>query len=158
MPVRGVALLSQPPLSQLIRRRRITRTIPAPSRPTATAATAILGPVVASEGFVGVVFEAATTVVELGLVPASVLVVVSAAAGADEAAVAVASRVAASVTGGASSAGGVGSAAGVVGVLEGAGAGAETEVSVVGMLLVDGGVPATVGVSGVLLGLYAAKF
>lgn len=156
MHVRGMALLSQPPLSQLIRRRRITRTIPAPSRPTATAATAILGPVVASEGFVGVVFEAATTVVELGLVLASVLVVVSSVAGADEAAVA--SGVAAPVTGGASSAGGVGSAAGVVGVLEGAGAGAETEVSVVGMLLVDGGVPATVGVSGVLLGLYAAKF
>lgn len=117
----------------------------------------MLGPVVASEGFVGVVLEAATTGVELGLVGAPVLVVVAAVAGADE--VAVVSGVAVSGAGGTSLAGGVDSAAGVVGVFEGAGAGAETEMSVGGMLLVDGAVlPVTVGVSGVLLGLYAAKF
>mgnify|MGYP000946128951 CR=1 FL=1 len=118
----------------------------------------MLGPVVASEGFVGVVLEAATTGVELGLVGAPVLVVVAAVAGADE--VAVVSGVAVSgAADGTSLAGGVDSAAGVVGVFEGAGAGAETEMSVGGMLLVDGAVlPVTVGVSGVLLGLYAAKF
>ena len=81
-------LYLEPQVSQLAWRRRMTRKAPVPSRPAATTATAMLGPVVASAGFVGVVPGAATAGVEDGLagVPVAVVVVVFVAtvvAGAD---------------------------------------------------------------------------
>lgn len=73
-----LVLYLEPQVSQLAWRRRMTRKAPVPSRPAATTATAMLGPVVASAGFVGVVPGAATAGVEDGLagVPVAVVVVV----------------------------------------------------------------------------------
>ena len=61
----------------------MTRRAPEPSRPAAMTATAMLGPVVASAGFVGVVEEpgAATVGVEDGLAGVAVVVVVAGADG-----------------------------------------------------------------------------
>ena len=64
----------------------MTRKEPVPSRPAATTAMAMLGPVVASADFVGVLLGAATAGVEDGLagVPVAVTVsVVAVVAGAD---------------------------------------------------------------------------
>ena len=92
-----------------------------PSRPAATTAKAMLGPVVASAGFVGVVRGSATAGVEDGLagVPVAVTVlVVAVVAGADGV------DVAAAVVGGAAGAEGVVSVVGVDGVASGVGCGA----------------------------------
>jgi len=113
----------------------MTRNAPVPSRPAATTAKAMLGPVVASAGFVGVVRGSATAGVEDGLagVPVAVTVlVVAVVAGADGV------DVAAAVVGGAAGAEGVVSAVGVDGVASGVGCGAW--VSAGGVLFVDGGV------------------
>ena len=156
-PAQRWLVFLKPQFSQLAWRRRMTRKAPVPSRPAATTATAMLGPVVARACFVGVRPEAATAGVEDGLAGVPVLVVVfvvTVVAGADG--IGVASLMAVSVAGGAVwVVGEVVSVAGADGVSEGVGAGAETVVSVVGgMLLVDGGVLlVVVGVSGVLLGL-----
>ena len=115
----------------------MTRTAPEPSRPAATTATAMLGPVVASAGFVGVVRGAATTGVADGLagVPVSVVTVVAGADG-----VGVAAGVAVSAVGVATGAGGVVEVDGVDGVVSGVGVGEGTVLPVGGVLVVDGGV------------------
>ena len=124
-------------LCQLAWRRRMTRTAPAPSRPAATTATAMLGPVVARADFVGVVRGAATAGVADGLagvpvvVTVSVVTVVAGADGVDAGAVV-------SEVGGA--AGAVVSVAGVDGVVSGVGVGLGTVVSVGGLSFVFGGV------------------
>ena len=103
----------------------MTRNAPVPSRPAATTAKAMLGPVVASAGFVGVVRGSATAGVEDGLagVPVAVTVlVVAVVAGADG--VDVAAGVVVSVVGGAAGAEGVVSVVGVDGVASGVGCGA----------------------------------
>ena len=118
-------------LSQLAWRRRMTRKAPVPSRPAAATATAMLGPVVASADFVGVVRGAATAGVEDGLagVPVAVtvsvvalVVVVALVAGADG--VGVAAGAVVSVAGGATGAAGVVSVVGVDDVVSGVGCGA----------------------------------
>ena len=112
-------------LSQLAWRRRMTRKAPVPSRPAAATATAMLGPVVASADFVGVVRGAATAGVEDGLagVPVAVTVsVVALVAGADG--VGVAAGAVVSVAGGATGAAGVVSVVGVDDVVSGVGCGA----------------------------------
>ena len=79
-------VLSEPQLSQPAWRRRMTRKEPVPSRPAATTAMAMLGPVVASADFVGVLLGAATAGVEDGLAGVAVAVtvlVVAVVAGAD---------------------------------------------------------------------------
>ena len=125
-PVRETArVLRSVQLSQLAWRRRMTRNAPVPSRPAATTAKAMLGPVVASAGFVGVVRGSATAGVEDGLagVPVAVTVlVVAVVAGADG--VDVAAGVVVSVVGGAAGAEGVVSVVGVDGVASGVGCGA----------------------------------
>ena len=91
----------------------MTRKAPEPSRPAATAAKAMLGPVVARAGFVGLVRGAAAVGVADGLAGVPVVVTVSVltvVAGAD----------------------------GVDGVVSGVGSG--ERVSAGGVLLVDGGV------------------
>ena len=112
-----------------------------PSRPAATTAKAMLGPVVASAGFVGVVRGSATAGVEDGLagVPVAVTVlVVAVVAGADG--VGVAEGVVVCAVGGATGAGGVVEVVGVDGVVSGVGVGLGTVVSVGGVSVVDGGV------------------
>ena len=115
-------------LSQLAWRRRMTRKAPVPSRPAAATAMAMLGPVVASADFVGVVRGAATAGVEDGLagVPVAVTVLVVAlvvvVAGADG--VGVAAGAVVSVAGGATGAAGVVSVVGVDDVVSGVGCGA----------------------------------
>ena len=106
-----------------------------PSRPAAATATAMLGPVVARAGFVGVVRGAATTGVADGLagVPVSVVTVVAGADGVD-------AGVVVSEVGGAVGAGAVVSVDGVDGVVSGVGVGLGTVVSVGGVSVVDGGV------------------
>ena len=115
----------------------MTRTAPEPSRTAATTATAMLGPVVASAGFVGVVREAVTTGVADGLagVPVSVVTVVAGADG-----VGVAEGVVVCAVGGATGAGGVVEVVGVDGVVSGVGVGLGTVVPVGGVSVVDGGV------------------
>ena len=115
----------------------MTRKAPEPSRPAATTATAMLGPVVASAGFVGVVRGAVTTGVADGLagVPVSVVTVVAGADG-----VGVAAGVVVSEVGGAVGAGAVVSVAGVDGVVSGVGVGLGTVVPVGGVSVVFGGV------------------
>lgn len=126
-------------LSQLAWRRRMTRTAPVPSRPAATTATAMLGPVVARAGFVGVVRGAATAGVADGLAGVPVVVtvsVVTVVAGAE----AVGAAGVDSVVGGTTGAGAVVSVAGVDGVVSGVGVGLGTVVSVGGLSFVFGGV------------------
>ena len=126
-------------LCQLAWRRRMTRTAPVPSRPAAATATAMLGPVVARAGFVGVVRGAATTGVADGLAGVPVVVtvsVVTVVAGADG----VDAGVVVSEVGGAAGAGAVVSVDGVDGVVSGVGVGLGTVVSVGGVSVVDGGV------------------
>ena len=115
----------------------MTRTAPEPSRPAAATATAMLGPVVASAGFVGVVRGAVTTGVADGLagVPVSVVTVVAGADG-----VGVAAGVVVSAVGVATGAGGVVEVDGVDGVVSGVGVGEGTVLPVGGVLVVDGGV------------------
>ena len=95
----------------------------------------MLGPVVASAGFVGVVRGAVTTGVADGLagVPVSVVTVVAGADG-------VGAGVVVCEVGGATGAGGVVSVAGVDGVVSGVGVGEGTVLPVGGVLVVDGGV------------------
>ena len=118
-------VLSEPQLSQLAWRRRMTRKEPVPSRPAATTAMAMLGPVVASADFVGVLLGAATAGVEDGLAGVAVAVTVSVVAmvaGADGVGVAAGEVV--SVAGGATGAAGVVSVVGVDDVVSGVGCGA----------------------------------
>ena len=115
----------------------MTRTAPVPSRPAAATATAMLGPVVARAGFVGVVRGAATTGVADGLAgePAAVTVsVVTVVAGAE----AVGAAGVDSVVGGTTGAGAVVSVDGVDGVVSGVGSVAG--VSAGGLSFVFGGV------------------
>ena len=128
-------------LCQLAWRRRMTRTAPVPSRPAAATATAMLGPVVARAGFVGVVRGAATTGVADGLAGVPVVVtvsVVTVVAGADG--VGVVEGVVVCAVGGATGAGGVVEVVGVDGVVSGVGVGLGTVVPVGGVSVVDGGV------------------
>ena len=118
-------VLSEPQLSQPAWRRRMTRKEPVPSRPAATTAMAMLGPVVASADFVGVLLGAATAGVEDGLAGVAVAVTVSVVAmvaGADGVGVAAGEVV--SVAGGATGAAGVVSVVGVDDVVSGVGCGA----------------------------------
>ena len=125
-PVRETARpVSKPQLSQPAWRRRMTRKEPVPSRPAATTAMAMLGPVVASADFVGVLLGAATAGVEDGLAGVPVLVVafvVTVVAGADGVGAAAGEVV--SVAGGATGAAGVVSVVGVDDVVSGVGCGA----------------------------------
>ena len=108
-----------------------------PSRPAAATATAMLGPVVARAGFVGVVRGAATTGVADGLAGVPVVVtvwVVTVVAGADG----VDAGVVVSEVGGAVGAGAVVSVDGVDGVVSGVGSVAG--VSAGGLSFVFGGV------------------
>ena len=120
--------MSKPQLSQPAWRRRMTRKEPVPSRPAATTAMAMLGPVVASADFVGVLLGAATAGVEDGLAGVPVLVVafvvfvVTVVAGADGVGAAAGEVV--SVAGGATGAAGVVSVVGVDDVVSGVGCGA----------------------------------